>query len=296
MSRPLVLLTGVGGFVGRGVSRELERRGISFAAPRRAELDLTDRRRVVDRFGKNKFDLVLHFASRGVFADARDDGLPAHELAMASALLEVVADGGTFFYAGSMAEYGFSGRLSEAIACQPRNAYARAKHETGNWLRHAAPERGVRAVVGRIFGAYGPGEAASRLLPSVITSLRKGQLVVLSDGMQIRDFIHISDVAAMALDLATHSDPPPCINIGTGVGLTVRDVVTRLARALNADPRLLRFGARPRSPHDQAELVADTTLLKSALGKVPAQRLADGEDLSWLFTDESCGPASMPRH
>lgn len=277
MSRPRILLTGAGGFIGGAVSRELSRRGLGFLAPRRPELDLADRKQVLDRFGEHSFDIVFHFASRGVFADANDEGLPAHELAMMESLLDVVAGGGTLFYAGSMTEYGFSGRLSETMACKPGSAYARAKHETGNWLCENARERGVRPVVGRIFGAYGPGEAERRLLPSVIASLRRDEPILLSDGLQIRDFIHVGDVASAAIDLATHNNPPACVNLGTGVGLAVRDVVTRVALALEADLRLLRFGERARSPRDQAELVADTNLLKSVLGITPRQRLAAGE-------------------
>jgi nucleoside-diphosphate-sugar epimerase len=276
VKKPQIFLTGASGFIGRAVAAELTRRGLSFEAPTSSELDLTDEAAVRVAYGQSTFDLVLHFASRGVQAKSDDETIPVHEAAMAKALIPLVRAGGKILYAGSMAEYGRSGRLSEEMKCNPQNAYAHAKHETGNWLRRAAVERGVRAVVARIFGAYGPGEAPSRLFPSVLAALRQGRPVELSDGLQVRDFIHVADVARVTLDLALHRDPPTCINVGTGVGLTVREVVTRLAEQLHGDQAMLYFGKRSRSPHDQQELVADVALLEATLGTTPPQRLESG--------------------
>lgn len=253
---------------------ELSARGLPFSAPDRATVDLTDPAAVKNTLGKRSFDTVLHFASRGVKANAHDEALITHEMAMAKSLWPLLKEDGVFLYAGSMSEYGKAGCLLETMACRPQTAYARAKIETGAWLHEQASKTAIRVTVGRIFGAYGPREAPFRLFPSVLQALKTGVPVDLSDCTQIRDFVHVWDVARIFIDLAQASNSPPIMNVGTGEGLILRDVLLRLSEELQTSPELLRFGARQRSHHDMSKLVADMTLCEQTLGHIPAQRLA----------------------
>lgn len=269
-----VLLTGSTGFIGRAVATGLRESGIDPVAPTRHDFDLTDAGAAAGLAGAGRFDIVLHFASGGVRDIADDPALIRHERAMAGALLPLLREGGVFLFAGSVSEYGHAGRLVEDAVCTPRNNYARAKLETGQWLRAAGPNHGVTVRVARIFGAYGHGEPSRRLFPAVIAALGEGCPVELSDGLQVRDFIHVNDVAAACIALSRAETAPDCVNVGTGIGLRVRDVVEWLCREMRADPALLRFGERARSPHDLDELVADTTKLERCLGQIPPQRLS----------------------
>ena len=104
--------------------------------------------------------------------------------------------------------------------------------------------------------------------------MRERQPIALSDGTQRRDFVHVADAARALAALGSLPDGPAVINVGTGHALEVRAVALALARAIGADPALLHFGDRPRSPHDQDLLEADTALLDATIGWVPPQRLA----------------------
>jgi UDP-glucose 4-epimerase len=73
------------------------------------------------------------------------------------------------------------------------------------------------------------------------------------------------------------------INVGTGLGVSVRDVAERVMRAAGGDVGLLAFGERARHATDVDRLVADTALLERTLGGVPPSRLAD-EDLGVLVS------------
>lgn len=282
-----VLLTGSGGFIGSAVAVLLARRGADMVAPRFAELDLTDRRAVLRHLGKAGISTVLHLASPGMRADPHDVSVVRRERAMIEALCAVLPEGSRFVYAGSMSEYGRSGLLDEAMACQPQTAYGRAKLEAGEWLRRVAPDRGIVPVVARIFGAYGPGEETRRLLPVVLQALRAGRPVDLSDGYQIRDFVHVRDVADALLQLAELPAPPDCVNIGTGEGLQVRAVIERLGQELGRPSADLRFGARERSPHDLDVQVAKVSRLRAALGTAPLQRLAGPGPIAALMAPEA---------
>jgi nucleoside-diphosphate-sugar epimerase len=268
-----VLLTGSTGFIGRAIAMELRASGNVPFMPTRREVDLTDFDATRMLAIKGEFNIVFHFASKGVCAKSDDWDLIEHERRMAQAVLPVVKKGGVLVYAGSVSEYGHAGRLDEESVCTPRNAYGHAKLETGRWLRAAGAILGIKVRVVRIFGAYGPGEAGGRLFPTVVSGLIDGVPIELSDGQQIRDFVHVSDVAKACVAISRLDTAPDCINIGTGVGVRVRDVVERLCREMKADSKFLRFGFRARSIHDLDELVADTTRFRRYLGNSLPQRL-----------------------
>lgn len=270
----LAVVTGAGGFLGRAVVAHLRRGGAGVLAPHRAELDWRDSMAVERFIGEVGDATIYHLASSGVGnPDADDPQIIADELAMARALASAAHDGMRLVYAGSVAEYGRPGRLAETAGVTPRNGYAQAKVEAGAILAEGSQARGFALVHARVFGLFGPGERAGRLLPAIVAALRDRRPIALSDGTQRRDFVHVDDAARALVELAARAQSPAMVNIGTGIALEVRAVALALAREMGADPKLLRFGERPRSPHDQDLLEADTTLLARIIGWVPPQRI-----------------------
>lgn len=268
-----LVVTGASGFIGRRVFALAHARGAKVLSPRRSELDWTDSVAVRGFMAAAQPDAVIHLASPGVFApDPNDPALIEQECAMMQNLLAAAPAGCRIIGGGSMAEYGRSGRLREDMECAPHNAYARAKYEAGCLLVDCLRTGAVTGCHARIFGAYGPGEAPRRLMPMVIACLGRSQSVPLSDGTQLRDFVHVDDVAAALLDLAGGGAPKdPVINIGTGRGVLLRVAVERIASELGAPQDLLHFGSIQRSPHDQDVLEADVARLEAAIGWVPQQ-------------------------
>lgn len=267
-------MTGAGGFLGRALVARLSGDGVSVLEPRRAEIDWRDAVAAARVLGEAGAATIYHLASSGVASGNADDPqIFEDELAMARAIAAAAHPGMRVVYAGSMAEYGRSGRLAETAGVTPRNAYARAKAEAGRILADTAQARGFTLVHARLFGLFGPGEGAARLLPAIVAALREGRPIALSDGTQRRDFVHIDDAARALEALGSIPICPAIVNVGTGIALEVRAAALALARELGADARLLQFGARPRSPHDQDVLEADTALLAQTVGWVPPQRL-----------------------
>lgn len=278
-----ILITGARGFVGQSLMRELATRGMKFDSPSRATINFEDERQMKKAFRMRRYKTIFHLASPGVFADADDHSLIARELSQAKNAWSLLAEGGRFIYAGSMSEYGKSGRLSETEVCTPKTKYGQAKLMVTEWLTSQNSINGV-ASVGRIFGAYGRGESDKRLFPFLINSLVEGRSVALSDGSQVRDFVHVQDVAKVLVELSLIEQPPVIVNIGTGRGVVVRDIIERICSELHADRDNLNFGSRKRSKHDLPELIADTTLLKKSLGFIPPQRLLRVEEILSLFS------------
>lgn len=273
MTRAVV--TGAGGFIGRRLVALLRAEGIETIGWTHAEVPLEDAPRVAAAMTAARPDTVFHLASSGVAPDRQVAESIAADVAMTANLIAALPDEALLVQAGSMAEYGASGRLREDMPAAPTTFYGRAKLAASE----CALARGGQVCVARIFGAYGPGEAPGRLVPALVDRLPRGQSVALSDGAQRRDFVQVDDVCRALIRLAAIEHPAPrIVNIGTGRAITLRAACERIADLFGADRGLLDFGAFPRRATDQDVLEADTALLAALTGEVPPQHLLDADD------------------
>lgn len=270
-----VAVTGATGFIGKRLVALLESQGKRVLCINRPTYDLLNPQSIRELFSVEKPSTVFHLAATGVTHDrAHDVSVIDENSRMMSNLLEACYANTTFVIAGSMAEYGASGILREDGPFQPQTAYAIAKLAANQIaLSYGSKKHAIR--IARLFGVYGPGEPAFRLFPSLLRNIKAGRSMPLSDGMQTRDFVHVDDVCDGLCRLAFSQLPsnPLEVNLGTGVGVRIRDVATHLCEALGGDLSLLQFGDRERSPGDADVLVADTERLERLLDWVPPSRL-----------------------
>lgn len=170
---------------------------------------------------------------------------------------------------GSCAEYAWTEALYREghSATEPATPYGRCKLALCE-AYEAARLMGASTAWARLFFPYGPGDAEARFLPSLVRNLREARPFDTTFGTQRRDLIHIDDVGAAIAALARSSVVGP-VNIGTGTGPALREVALEAARALGADPALLRFGAIPMRHGDPAVLLASTTRLSDEVGFRP---------------------------
>jgi nucleoside-diphosphate-sugar epimerase len=159
--------------------------------------------------------------------------------------------------------------------------YGVAKLATFAVARAYAEEVGLSLAWGRVFFLYGPGEDERRLIPSVARALLAGEPAPTGDGTQVRDFMHVDDVArgfAALLDSAADG----AVNIASGEGVTIGQVLDLVGRATGR-PDLLRLGAVPARPGDPQRLVADTRRLSTEIGFEPRIGLSDGvaDTVAW---------------
>ena len=174
--------------------------------------------------------------------------------------------------AGTCAEYDWSGDglLSETTTpLRPATLYGQAKAQTFE----AGAALGELAW-GRIFFLYGPREHPDRLVSSVARRLLAGEEAPTSDGTQVRDFMHVADVAG-AFAALLDSGVTGAVNIGSGVAVTVREVVDQVGRAAGR-PELLRPGSLPLREGEPPRLVAKVRRLRDEVGFEPRHDLESG--------------------
>ena len=176
--------------------------------------------------------------------------------------------------------------ISESAALDPRNSYAASKlaqeHFAAAWARQT--ESAVTSL--RYHNIYGPrmprdtpyaGVAA--IFRSCLESGRAPR--VFEDGGQMRDFIHVADVAVANLaaidalagsSIATSGEVLAC-NVSTGDPHTVGDLARELSSAMGGPAPLVVGGGRA---GDVRHVVADPALAAAALGFRSAVGFADG--------------------
>ena len=304
-----VLVTGASGCVGRQALPLLVARGwdvhavASKTTPpegdgvrwHRADLLDRDQARAVVR--TVQADAMLHLA--WYIAPGRWAAAPEN-FDWVRASMELIqsfrTEGGTrLVSAGSCLEYDWSyGYCTEGrTPCAPHTTYGACKHAL-QVVTSALSRDGLTTAWGRIFFLYGPHEHPDRLVASVIRSLLAGEPARTSHGNQVRDYLHAADIADAFVTLL-ESDLVGPINIASGQGVTLREIIQRLG-ALAGRPDLLRLGAVPAAPTDMPLVVADTTRLNTTLGWRPRIDLDSGlaSTLEWWRTQR--GVARMETH
>jgi nucleoside-diphosphate-sugar epimerase len=194
-------------------------------------------------------------------------------VASTSLLDAFAATGRRALVAGTCVEYDWaraSAPLSETrTPLAPRGAYGAAK------------ETGLSTAWARLFFLFGPGEDNRRLVGSVASALVAGQPAPSSSGRQVRDYL-LSGDAADGLVAVLDSPVEGAVNVASGVGVSVRTLVEKVAAAAGAT-ELLRIGALPDRPDDPPYIVADTTRLDREVGWRPTRDLdaAVRETVAW---------------
>jgi nucleoside-diphosphate-sugar epimerase len=286
-----LLVTGAAGFLGRHCLEALEGRGFEIHALSRStksslhshgfawhSCDLLQRGASTELIEKIRPSHVLHlawYATPGKFWQARENQSwvgATEELWLAFA----ESGGQRFVGAGSCAEYGLhSGECFESVtALEPESLYGKCKLATQRRIASRVQDSGVRTAWGRIFFMYGPFEPPDKVVPYVIRSLLSGQPALCSSGDQILDFLHVQDVASALVALLNDDDASGVFNIGSGVPVRLREVLSEIGRSTDAE-QLIQFGAR-RSSMPQEQIWANIQKITSQTGWGPTVNLQQG--------------------
>ena len=153
-------------------------------------------------------------------------------------------------------------------------------------------ERGVSRAWGHIFYLFGPAEHPSRLVPSVIGALRAGTTFVCHHPRDVRDFLHVEDVASAFVALLG-SEVEGDVNIASGVPTKVGDLVAVVAEVLGRPELVDCSSAAP----EESRIVGDSGRLRTEVGWTPRFGLKDGieDSVRWLLERRRPRPPSRRR-
>lgn len=306
-----VLVTGGAGYIGSVVVDQLLDQGFrvvvldNLSTGHRAavadgaafvEGSVGDRALVESLLARERVDSIIHFAALALVAEsvAQPEKYRANNVEAARVLLDaaVAANVPRFVFSSSCAVYGHPARvpIPEDTTQAPVNPYGETKREFERVLAEYAVRQRLAAVSLRYFNAAGATERRgedhepeTHLVPNVLAvALGKRRAVDMfgtdyptPDGTAVRDYIHVADIAdahVRALDVQSDGGGPIALNLGTGTGHSVREVV---AAARRITGRALPAVEQPRRPGDPPALVAAVGRAAAVLGWRPAQSSLD---------------------
>jgi UDP-glucose-4-epimerase GalE len=247
-------------------------------------------RRVLEEFG---ITTVIHLAANAYVGESMNDPRKyfRNNVANSLELLDAMLDAGVhrIVFSSSCTVYGPPETLPlrEDHPRRPMNPYGESKQFVERALHWYGQAYGLSSVALRYFNAAGAdpdgeiGECHSpetHLVPLAIEAAlgRHPSLDVLGtdyptpDGSAIRDYTHVTDIArahVLAVRYLEDSNPSCALNLGTGRGSSVFDVLQAVEAA---GDRNVPFCPCPRRPGDPPELVADATRAREILGWSPA--------------------------
>ena len=292
------LITGAAGFLGSSLANHLAREGhqvrglddLSTGDPQALVPDVHFTRGDVSDRPKlwtllQEVDVVYHLAARVSVPESvlypRDYNTV--NVGGTVALMEAMRDVGVrrVVLASSGAVYGDLGEmpLRETDTPNPRSPYAVSKLAAEFYVRTIGGLWGIETVSLRIFNAYGPGQHLPASHPPVLPyflqqALRSGTMVVHGDGRQTRDYVYVDDVVTAMVAASTAPNINGLvINIGSGIGTSVRDLVKRVLDVTFGKPEVLY---NSQTSGGVSCLTADLTLAQEKLSYHPSIKLDDG--------------------
>ena len=255
---------------------------------------------------RHAIDAIIHFAAlKSVEDSVKDPGAYfENNVGGTLSVLRAMVRTGVrrIVFSSSCAVYGIPDALpvTEASAIRPMNPYGESKVLSERMLPWFEAADGIRYAALRYFNAAGGAEDGSvgedwthaqNLIPVVLRTAAGRQPTVrifgtdhpTPDGTAIRDYIHVLDLAEAhrcALEAIERADTSLTVNVGTGVGVSVRDVLDT-ARGVTGE--LIPAEEAPRRVGDPPAVWADTTLAGELLGWRATRDLEDIIASAWRW-------------
>ena len=250
---------------------------------------LSDPARLAEVFAGQKIDAVVHFAANALVGESMTNPAKYFQnntvgsLNLLNAMRE--AGVGTIVFSSTCATYGDPIRvpIDETHPQSPVNPYGESKLMVEKILRWYGDSYGLRWMALRYFNAAGAApdgeigedhDPESHLIPLVIGAALGTRPPVkifgtdypTPDGAAVRDYVHVMDLAdahLRAIERLGAGTPSQAINLGTGCGHSVKEVIDTVARV---GGRRVPAIESPRRPGDPPELVAAPTRARDVLG------------------------------
>ncbi len=289
-----VLVTGATGFIGSHLARLAVNEGHSVqalvgpASDRWRVRDIEDRIQFIESdlrelrvsdtsLALDRPDLCVHLAWRGWSGSLAAVEENVTSLSVGLEFMRLVAElrCPRLIVAGTCLEYDTTyPTLSEGTPVRPGDLYGTCKNAFFQVAQEFSRQAKMEVVWPRIFYSYGPYEDPRRLVPSIVLAVLHGQPAKATGGEQIRDYLHVEDIAS-AIWTVARTGLTGAVNIASGISVSVGDVIRQIAELMGR-PDLVRLGALPYRKGEPMVIRADASLLRERVGWHPQFDLRSG--------------------
>jgi nucleoside-diphosphate-sugar epimerase len=308
-----ILITGISGFIGSQLATRLVDEGheVSGVIRRVANRDLAPLQEILGDIAivsgdvsdfvstRNAIktvnpDVIFHLAALSPVRDSFErpfDYQHANYLGtmnVAHSLLELQDSQTRKLIAASTAEvYGLQGNgpLKEDLPLKPSSPYAVSKAAGDLYLRMMFSSYYLNGTVLRPTNSYGRKFDTSFMIEYLITQMLKGRKIYIGSPNSVRDYMYVDDhVNGYILAMKDSKAKGQVYNVGTGEGVTNKELALMIAEKTGYDPKNIVFGSYPPGyPYrplisDQSSIVLDSSKIRKELGWAPKTSLDIGLD------------------
>jgi NAD dependent epimerase/dehydratase len=177
--------------------------------------------------------------------------------------------------------------IDESHPLQAQSPYAATKIAADQLVLSYRRSFGVPAVIARPFNTFGPRQSARAVIPTIISQALTRDVIELGSIEPTRDFLFVRDTARgiMRCGSAPAAVVGEVINLGTGVEVSIGEVVTRVLRLVGRELPVVTSDERVRPALSEVErLLADASKAERELGWKPAVTLDEGlrQTVEWM--------------
>ncbi|MEG1525290.1 MAG: dTDP-glucose 4,6-dehydratase [Clostridia bacterium] len=177
---------------------------------------------------------------------------------------------------------GREGMFRETTPLSPNSPYSAAKASADMVVRAYYETFGLPINITRCSNNYGPYQFPEKLIPLMIHNCMNARpLPVYGDGMQIRDWLHVTDHCTAIWTVLTMGRVGEIYNIGGNNEKANLEIVRLILKTLGKDESLITY-VKDRPGHDRRYAI-DNTKITSNLGWVPSYTFEQGmaETIQW---------------
>jgi dTDP-glucose 4,6-dehydratase len=179
---------------------------------------------------------------------------------------------------------GKTGLFVETMPLKPNSPYSASKASADLIVRSYNKTFGMPVNITRCSNNYGPYQFPEKLIPLMINNCLKGkELPVYGDGMQVRDWLHVSD-HCNAIDTVLHKGKEGEVyNIGGNNEKANIEIVKLIINTLGKSEDLIKY-VKDRPGHDRRYAI-DNTKITTELGWEPEYTFEEGieETIQWYL-------------
>ena len=252
-----VMITGASGFLGSWICRVLavEFEVIALVRETSNLVKLADLRNIeIIQLKNNKWreylvascpDVLILNHWTGVSNEDRNSPRQFENVQAIQTLTDAAISAGiqTIIGVGSQAELGpVSSTISENEVDNPTTLYGQAKVDTRLILHNSTRDTQARFIWMRIFSTYGPLDDGTWLIPNIVDSLIKNEVIGLTKGEQMWSYLHAYDLASAFQTVIREKHINGIVNVGNPQTISIRGAASIIGKVLEKE-ELLEFGA-----------------------------------------------------
>ena len=305
-----ILITGVTGFIGSHLAKELSGQNEVFGAIRPCvsrdlktfqpffekvklvRCDITDQQSVQNCLANINPDVVIHLAALSPVRDSFETPMAYVRtnvdgtLHIAHGMLKLSGfEKKRLLYASTAEVYGIQAerQVPEDAALNPSSPYANTKSMTDTYLRMMAPVYGLNTTILRCINSYGRKFDAGFFVEYVVTTMLLGEKVYVGAPDSTRDYMYVNDHVNAYLCALKHPEiRGEAFNTTPGGEIYNRDLTFQIADLLGFSKKKIMLGKYPPGyplrplASDQPHIDLDATKIRKVLGWKPTVKLEDG--------------------